>query len=41
MSRLFRFSNVEAASVAYIEFISDEASEDLYPIPTTKETFKL
>jgi hypothetical protein len=41
MARLFRFSNLEASSVAYLEYIADEASEDSYPIPATKDTLSL
>jgi len=41
MARLFRLSNVEASSVAYLEYIAEEASDDSYPIPATQETFTL
>jgi len=40
MSHLFRFSNKEMASTAYLEYIADEVEPDTYPIPYTKETFK-
>jgi hypothetical protein len=41
MARLFRFLNMDSASFGYLEFIADEAAEDVYPIPATKETFKV
>jgi len=42
MSRLFRFSNYESASTAYIERTVEtleEGAESTYPIPATKDTF--
>ena len=41
MARLFGFLNMDSASYGYLEYIADEASEDSYPIPATKETFKV
>lgn len=42
LARFFRFHNTDAASDAYIERVVpqyDEESENLYPVPATKDTF--
>lgn len=42
MARLFRFTNVNSASSAYIEYIAaEEVDEEVYPQPTTKQSFKI
>ena len=41
MARLFRFSNPQAASLCYLEYVADEEQEDVYPKPATKETFRI
>jgi len=42
MARMFKFSNYDGASQAYVERMIanyDEEEEGLYPVPATKETF--
>lgn len=42
MAKLFRFTNYDGASQAYIERMIgdyDEETENLYPVPATKGTF--
>jgi len=42
MAKLFKFFNVDGASQAYIERMigdDEEESENLYPVPSTKDTF--